>query len=190
MICPASPCPATYPSNFPAPLAGAPVPQGSFYIPFGAPKANPTLANTWTWFSEGNSNYNALQLDVNRRFSHGLSLRGVYTWSKALDNGDSLNATTAQGMAALVSNPFNLKADYGLATYDVRQIAVINAVYKLPFGRGQAFGEWHSRLERQAGERMVGEQHRNRYSRDSPLRRSSATTHQTTETRAIQCVRS
>ncbi len=139
-ICPALPCPATYPSNFPAPLAGAPVPKGSFYIPFGAPKANPTLANTWTWFSKGNSNYNALQLDVNRRFSRGLSLRGVYTWSKALDNGDSLNATTSQGSPALASNPFNLNADYGLATYDVRQIAVINAVYKLPFGRGQAIG--------------------------------------------------
>jgi hypothetical protein len=139
-ICPASPCPATYPSNFPAPLAGAPVPKGSFFIPSGAPKANPSLANTWTWFSKGNSNYNALQLDVNRRFSRGLSLRGVYTWSKALDNGDSLNATTSQGSPALASNPFNLNADYGLATYDVRQIAVINAVYKLPFGRGQAIG--------------------------------------------------
>ena len=138
-ICPASPCPATYPSNFPAPLAGAPVPKGSFYIPANTPNANPTLANSWTWFSKGNSNYNALQLDVNHRFSRGLSLRGVYTWSKALDNGDSLNATTAQGVAALVSNPFNLKADYGLATYDVRQIAVINGVYKLPFGRGQTF---------------------------------------------------
>jgi hypothetical protein len=140
-ICPASPCPATYP-NVPTlgVLAGAPVPKGSFFIPFGAPKANPTLANTWTWFSKGNSNYNALQLDLNRRFSHGLSLRGVYTWSKALDNGDSLNATTAQGSPALTSNPFHLNADYGLASYDVRQVGVINAVYKLPFGRGQAFG--------------------------------------------------
>jgi len=137
-ICPASPCPAAYPGNFPAPLAGAPVPKGTFYIPAGAPKANPALANTWTWFSEGNSNYNALQVDVNRRFSHGLSLRGVYTWSKALDNGDSLNGTTAGNAPGLVSNPFNLSADYGLATYDVRNVAVINAVYKLPIGRGQA----------------------------------------------------
>ncbi len=137
-ICPASPCPATYPGNFPAPLANAPVPAGTFYIPAGAPKANPSLANTWTWFSRGDSNYNALQVDVNRRFSHGLSLRGAYTWSKALDDGDSLNGTTAGNAPGLVSNPFNLRADYGLATYDVRHIAVINGVYKLPFGRGQA----------------------------------------------------
>ncbi|UWZ84149.1 TonB-dependent receptor [Occallatibacter riparius] len=138
-ICPASPCPAVYPANFPAPLAGSPVPAGTFYIPVGTPKANPTLANTWTWFSEGNSNYNALQADVNHRFSDNLALRGVYTWSKALDNGDSLNATTAGNAPGLVSNPYDLHADWGPATYDVRHIGVLSAVYMLPFGRGKMF---------------------------------------------------
>lgn len=149
-ICPASPCPANYPSTFPGALANAPVPAGAYYIPAKTPKANPTLANTWTWFSQGVSNYNAMQVDLNHRFSHGLSLRGVYTWSKALDDGDSLNATTAGNAPGLVSNPYNLRADYGLATYDVRNIGVINAVYELPFGRGQAFASelegWRSAM--------------------------------------------
>ena len=158
-ICPASPCPAVYPTfdksqpvtatnsptvGFPvgSPLAGAPVPAGRFYIPAGSPKANPspTLANTWTWFSRGDSSYNALQVDVGRRFSRGLSLRGVYTWSRALDDGDSLNQTTASNAPGLVSNPFDLRADKGLATYDVRNLAVINAVYELPIGHGRPFG--------------------------------------------------
>lgn len=139
-ICPATPCPATYPGTFPGALANAPVPAGSYFIPAGTPKANSTLANTWTWFSLGNSNYNALQVDANHRFSHGVSLRGVYTWSKALDNGDSLNATTSANAPALASNPFNLHADYGLAGYDVRHVAVISAIYALPFDRGQALG--------------------------------------------------
>jgi len=138
-VCPASPCPATYPSNFPGALANAPVPAGSFYIPAGSPKANPSLANTWTWFSVGTANYNALQVDLNQRFSHGISLRGVYTWSKALDNGDSVNATTAGNAPGLVSNPFDLHADDGLATYDVSHLAAINAIYELPFGHGRAF---------------------------------------------------
>ncbi|HEX3471324.1 MAG TPA: carboxypeptidase-like regulatory domain-containing protein [Silvibacterium sp.] len=138
-ICPASPCPAAYPSNFPGALANAAVPAGSFYIPAGTPKANPTLANTWTWFSKGNSIYNALQVDLNHRFSHGLALRGVYTWSKVLDNGDSVNGTTAGNAPGLVSNPFNLHADWGPGTFDVRNIGVINAIYELPFGRGRAF---------------------------------------------------
>jgi hypothetical protein len=143
VICPAAPCPANYPSTFPGALANAPVPAGAYYIPFvspSTPRANPALANTWTWFSVGDSNYHALQVDVNRRFSHGLSLRGVYTWSKALDDGDSLNATAAANAPGLVSNPFNLRADYGLATYDVRHIAVISGMYLLPFGPGHAMG--------------------------------------------------
>jgi hypothetical protein len=137
VICPASPCPVTYPATFPAGLAGTPVPAGAFYVPTTT-RANPNIANTWTWFSLGTSNYHSLQVDVNRRFSHGLSMRGVYTWSKALDDGDSLNATAAANAPGLVSNPFDLHADYGLATYDVRHIGVINAVYTLPFGKGQA----------------------------------------------------
>src|SRR5215470_16341237 len=139
VICPASPCPATYPSTFPAPLAGSPVPAGTYYVPTNI-RANSTIANTWTWSSLGISNYHALQLDVNGRFSRGLSLRGVYTWSKALDDGDSLNGTAAANAPGLVSNPFNLRADYGPATYDVRHIGVINAVYTLPFGKGQPIG--------------------------------------------------
>ena len=157
VICPASPCPAVFPTwdpsqpttptnsptiGFPlgSPLAGAPVPAGTYYIPSGTPKANPALANTWTWFSVGNSSYNALQVDVRRRFSHGLSLRGVYTYSKALDDGDSLNQTTAGNAPGLVSNPLNLAADKGLATYNATHVGVINVLYQLPFGRGQMYG--------------------------------------------------
>jgi hypothetical protein len=138
-ICPASPCPASYPSNFPGALANAAVPAGSFYIPAGRPRANPALANTWTWFSVGDSNYNALQVDLNHRFSHDLSLRGVYTWSKALNDGDSVNATTAGNAPALVSNPYDIRADWGLATFDARNVGAVSAIYALPFGRGKPF---------------------------------------------------
>ncbi len=138
-ICPASPCPTAYPANFPAPLANSAIPTGSFYIPAGAAKANPSLANTWTWFSKGNSNYNALQADANHRFSRDLALRGVYTWSKALDNGDSLNQTTAGNAPGLASNPYNLRADWGPATYDVKNVGGLSVVYTLPFGHGKVF---------------------------------------------------
>jgi hypothetical protein len=138
VICPASPCPAAYPSNFPAGIAGTPVAAGTYYVPTSV-KANPALANTWTYFSLGDSSYNALQVDLNRRFNSGLVVRGVYTWSKTIDDGDSLNATTSGNEPALVSNPFNLRADRGLANFDVRNAAVVSASYALPFGRGKHF---------------------------------------------------
>lgn len=138
-ICPASPCPAVFPVNFPAPLAGTPVPAGTFFIRAGTPLANPSLGPAWAWFSLGASSYNAMQVDLIHRFTRGLSLRGTYTWAKALDDGDSLNPTLAGNAPGLVSNPFNLRADWGPATYDVRHAAVINATYELPFGHGRAF---------------------------------------------------
>jgi hypothetical protein len=138
VICPAAPCPATYPATFPAGIANTPVPAGAYFVPTTA-RANPAIANPWSWFSEGVSSYNALQVDVNRRFSGGLTLRGVYTFSKVLDDGDSLNATTSGGGPALASNPFNLRSDWGRGTFDVSHVAVVNATYALPFGQGKRF---------------------------------------------------
>ncbi len=137
-ICPASPCPANYPGSFPAALANTPIPAGTYYVPTST-RANPALANTWTYFSEANSSYQALQVDWNHRFSRGLLLRGVYTWSKALDDGDSPNATTSGGEPALASNPFDLQADWGPANFNVKQAAAVSAVYELPVGHGRRF---------------------------------------------------
>jgi len=138
VVCPASPCPATYPSNFPAGIAGTPVPAGTYYVPTST-RANPALVGTWTYFSWGDSSYHALQIDLNHRFSGGLVLRGVYTWAKTIDDGDSLNSTTSGSEPALVSNPFDLGADKGLANFDVRNAAVVSASYALPFGAGKQF---------------------------------------------------
>ncbi|HEX4642132.1 MAG TPA: carboxypeptidase regulatory-like domain-containing protein [Candidatus Acidoferrales bacterium] len=140
VVCPASPCPATFPNTAVwGALAGQTVPAGTFFIAPGTKKPNPAIANTWTWFSEGTSAYNSLQVDLKRRFSHGLTLRGVYTWSKTLDDGDSLNATAAQNAVALLSNPYAPKADWGRATFDVRHIGVVTATYDLPFGKNRRY---------------------------------------------------
>jgi hypothetical protein len=141
VICPASPCPAVYPSNFPAGIAGTAVPTGAYYVP-NATKPNAAINNTWTWFSEGDSSYNGLQVDLNHRFSSGLFLRGIYTRSKVIDDGDSLNATTSGNEPALVSNPFNLRADRGLGNFDVRNVGVISGSYAIPWKKGKVAGGW------------------------------------------------
>ena len=123
-ICPASPCPAYYPN-------------GAVYNPPNAPLANPNVAGTTTWLSEGVSSYNGLEVDVSRRFTRGLQFRGVYTLSKTLDDGDTLNTTLATNSPAFLANALDPKADYGRASFDVRHSAVINATYDLPFGRGK-----------------------------------------------------
>src|SRR5258707_1116064 len=124
-ICPASPCPAGY-------LAGA------YYYPTGATLANNAVWNTTHWFSEGISSYHGLEVDVNHRLGRGLQFRGVYTFSKTLDNGDNMNTSVATNSPAFVANPHQPMADYGRASFDVRHAAAINATYVLPFGRSDA----------------------------------------------------
>jgi hypothetical protein len=132
-ICPASPCPDGYPA-------------GIFYNPPRAPLANPNVAGTTTWFSKGISSYNGLEVDVAYRLSHGLQFRGVYTFSKALDNGDTLNTTLATNSPAYVANPLRPMDDYGRASFDVRHAAVINGSYDLPFGRVATMNAWVNRV--------------------------------------------
>jgi len=86
---------------------------------------------------------------LNHSFSHGLQFRGVYTFSKALDDGDSMNTSVATNSPAFASNPLNPKqADYGRASFDIRHSGVIHATYDLPFGRNKASGDrtWWSTL--------------------------------------------
>ena len=82
-------------------------PVGLLYYPSGAPLANPAVSNTTHWFSEGISSYNGLEADVNQRLSHGLQFRGVYTFSKSLDDGDNLNTSVATNSPAFIANPLN-----------------------------------------------------------------------------------
>jgi Carboxypeptidase regulatory-like domain len=134
-ICPASPCSAGYPA-------------GAYYYPTGAALGNNAVWNTTSWFSEGIGSYQGVAADVNRRFGHGLQFRGVYTFSKTLDDGDNMNTSVATNSPAFVANPLQSKADYGRASFDVRNSAVINATYDLPFGAGATSREhpWLQRL--------------------------------------------
>jgi hypothetical protein len=121
-ICPASPCPTGYPAE-------------TLYYPPGAALANNAVWNTTHWFSEGFSSYHGLEVDVNRRWTNGLQFRGVYTLSKALDDGDTLNTSVATNSPAFLANPRNPNADYGRASFDVRHSGVIQATYEPPFAR-------------------------------------------------------
>jgi len=136
-ICPASPCPAGYP-------------PGAHYYPAGAALANNAVWNSTHWFSEGISSYHGLEVDANRRLGRGLQFRGVYTFSKTLDDGDNMNTSVATNSPAFVANPLQPKADYGRASFDVRHVVVINATYDLPFGTAN-ISRQHPWVERLIG---------------------------------------
>ncbi len=85
----------------------------------------------------GFGNYNALQLQVIKRFSNSLTLHLSYSWSKALDLTDTAGGT--------VNPVLNYQAfDYGPASFDIRHSATISYTYDLP-----KFSKyWYNRLSR------------------------------------------
>jgi hypothetical protein len=86
--------------------------------------------------SNGSSNYNALQAQVDKRMSSGIAYTLNYTWSKTIDVACD-GYFGAEG--CFVRNPYNIQADRSVAGFDLPQIFTGNVTYMLPFGRGQRF---------------------------------------------------
>ena len=76
------------------------------------------------------SNYNSLQVSLNRRFSKGLTLGAAYTWSRLL-------TTNPQDRDLATYNTYNLKQSYGPSTLNTPQMFVLSYVYEFPFYRSQ-----------------------------------------------------
>jgi hypothetical protein len=123
---------------------------GNFFV------ANPNAAFVNVLSNDSYSNYNAMEIEIRRRFSGGLQFQADYTWSKAMGN-----ATDAQGnnQSDLVSR-LTLRrpeADYRRSPQDQTQRFVANGVYDLPFGKGRTFfGGANSALDRVVGGWTLG----------------------------------
>jgi hypothetical protein len=84
------------------------------------------------------SNYNALQIRLERRFTSGLFLLNSFTWSKAIDNSSG-SLENANGNAVGPQNPRNLAGDKSVSMYDQPFTNVTSLLWQLPFGKGKAW---------------------------------------------------
>lgn len=82
----------------------------------------------------GYANYHAGVITLTKRLTHGLTVTGNYTFSKALDDGLS-----NQNNAGFYSNSFNPGVQYGPSAYDRRNIFNLIYQYDLPAGKGHMF---------------------------------------------------
>ena len=69
-------------------------------------------ANSVIYKAEGISNYDALLLNIKKRFSYGLTLTGSYTWSHSLDN------QSGEGLFFTGNDSQNLSQSYGTSDFD------------------------------------------------------------------------
>ncbi len=88
---------------------------------------------------EGFSEYNALQIKLERRFSRGLYILNSFTWSKALDNGSQV-LEEPNGNTGTPQNVYNIAADRGIGAYDQPFNNTTSFVWEIPFGRGRQLG--------------------------------------------------
>ena len=123
--------------------------DGRPFIAAGTPRANTAFSTIELKSSDGDSWYNALIVEVRRRWSQGLSVQSSYTFSKSEDTtqastfvSDATNGTTS----ALPE--FIPGYNKGPSDFDIRHNWVLNFTYALP-GRdltgvtGAILGDWN-----------------------------------------------
>ena len=89
-------------------------------------------------FSSGaGASYHALLLTAEKRYSHGLTFKGAYTYSKTLTRG---GGRLTGGNIALVQDPTNLKNEHAYSIDDMRHRFVTSFIYELPVGRDKPWG--------------------------------------------------
>ncbi len=117
------------------PLSTATVAEGLLLLPF------PQYQQVYEQVPHlGASAYNALQIGLQKRFSHGGSLGVAYTWSKILSDTDSVTAfLDGVSKAGQVQDNYNLKGERSISLQDIPQNLVANYGVELPFGRDQHF---------------------------------------------------
>ncbi len=77
--------------------------------------------------------YNALQVNLTKKVSHGLEFQTAYTYSKLLDDTEGIANTDTSGSATnMIEDPLNPMVDYGPANFNVKHNLHFNVLYHLP----------------------------------------------------------
>jgi hypothetical protein len=111
----------------------------------------PNFAEVLTRNNAPSDKYEALTIELSRRFTQGLSFSNSYTLGSNRTNAlgtapNSAIPTGGQGdNGGNVNNIYDIKSDTGNAYYDPRNSFISTVVYDLPFGRGKKYSANSSR---------------------------------------------
>ncbi|MGD1071327.1 MAG: carboxypeptidase regulatory-like domain-containing protein [Bryobacteraceae bacterium] len=93
-----------------------------------------------TWVDPaGNNDYNGLSVRVEHRFSQGLYFLNSFTWSHAMGDSEQALEYYSTNTAATPQNIYNLHAEYGPTSFDVKLLNVSSVVYDIPVGKGRQY---------------------------------------------------
>jgi hypothetical protein len=103
-------------------------------LPFDAANNNAFL-HAEVFNNAASSIYHALQVNITKRTSNGLTFQAAYTWAHAIDNSSD-PLTPAAGNQEFPRNSLDLGAERSNSDFDVRQRLVLNYSWAIPLGRG------------------------------------------------------
>lgn len=99
---------------------------------------SPAIGLLFTMTNQGASNYNALQVKVNRRLSAGLTFLASYTWSKSIDN--TVGYWPNSGISQLPQDSLHPnQGERGLSDWDIRNDLVFSYSWEIPVGHGRRY---------------------------------------------------
>ncbi|WP_263359684.1 TonB-dependent receptor [Acidicapsa ligni] len=117
------------------------------YIGINSPQATAVDASKLlVTESRAMMNFNALEVVLRQRQSHGLEYTLNYTYGKSMTNSLGNFALNVNGYSGAFQNYYDSAADYGPSGYDVTHNVSGNAVYALPVGRGKEYFSHANRI--------------------------------------------
>src|SRR2546426_1040458 len=124
-------------------------PAGYLFPPASSSqKLNPNFGRVTGMLWQANSFYNALQMVITKKVSHGVQVHGAYTRGKSIDTLSATVADDAYPNGLLNPLFFDQRTTRGLSDFDVRQNIVFNFTWAVPAPRMRsrltewAFGGW------------------------------------------------
>ncbi|MCC6365976.1 MAG: hypothetical protein IT165_20865 [Bryobacterales bacterium] len=85
-------------------------------------RINPNFGPVGLFSSDNNSHYHSVRFNIEKRYAHGLTILGNYTFSKMMDDFGNSGTT----------NPFNRRFDYGRSNDDVPHVFHFSGVWQIP----------------------------------------------------------
>ncbi|MGH9784138.1 MAG: TonB-dependent receptor domain-containing protein [Terriglobia bacterium] len=96
------------------------------------PRLNPAFLESEFKTAGGDSWYNSMQIQIQKRLSRGLQFQSSYTWSKSLDTTIGQYGGESGGTPNIGRDPDNPAYDKGPSDFDNRHVWTFNTLYVLP----------------------------------------------------------
>jgi outer membrane receptor protein involved in Fe transport len=93
---------------------------------------NPNFGSVRGMFYQGRSYFNALEVQLAKRMSHGFQAQGTFTWGKSMDTSSATLAGDAFGNSISSLNWFDMSLTRGLSDFNVGRTLVLNATWDVP----------------------------------------------------------